>query len=217
MRSFPVRSGQTFLLIGDSITDCGRRDRAAPYGDGYASLFRELVTVKHPERNIRWLNRGIGGNTVRDLRNRWTDDVVREKPDWLTIKIGINDVHRTLAKTAESVPADQFRTLYDEILVRTRRETKAKIVLIDPFYYSADTETDSQRTKVLALLRDYLGIVKELAAKYKLPRLNTHDLVQTQLKYRSVGEFCPEPVHPYRIGHMLIAMNLYDLIATQKR
>lgn len=41
-------SGQRVVFIGDSITDCGRRDVAAPYGDGYLSLIRAFVTASHP-------------------------------------------------------------------------------------------------------------------------------------------------------------------------
>lgn len=53
MPAFPVQSGQLVLCIGDSITDCGRRNDKAPYGDGYVSLLRELVIARHPEREIR--------------------------------------------------------------------------------------------------------------------------------------------------------------------
>ncbi|MEK8107305.1 hypothetical protein NKG94_22980 [Micromonospora sp. M12] len=43
-----LRAGQRVVFIGDSITDCGRRDVAAPYGSGYVSLVRALVGAWHP-------------------------------------------------------------------------------------------------------------------------------------------------------------------------
>ena len=52
------------LFIGDSITDCGRRVEHAPLGDGYVHLFSELATARLPERRVRYVNMGIGGNTV---------------------------------------------------------------------------------------------------------------------------------------------------------
>ena len=36
---------QKILFIGDSITDCGRRDANAPFGSGYVNLVRALVTA----------------------------------------------------------------------------------------------------------------------------------------------------------------------------
>ena len=39
MKNFAISDGDTILFIGDSITDCGRRDTHVPLGDGYASIF----------------------------------------------------------------------------------------------------------------------------------------------------------------------------------
>ena len=63
--------GQKILFIGDSITDCGRRDVQAPYGNGYMSLVRAFVTARYPELGLTLENRGIGGDTVRHLDARW--------------------------------------------------------------------------------------------------------------------------------------------------
>ena len=38
------------------------------------------------------LNRGVSGDTVRELKARWQADVLNLKPDWLSVCIGINDV-----------------------------------------------------------------------------------------------------------------------------
>jgi hypothetical protein len=44
--------GQRIVFIGDSITDCGRSDRAKPYGDGYVSLVRGFVAAAYPGRPL---------------------------------------------------------------------------------------------------------------------------------------------------------------------
>ena len=98
---------QRIVFIGDSITDCGRRDVRAPYGDGYMSLVRALVTARFPAVPLTWVNRGVGGDTVRDLAARWERDAVGERPDWLVVMIGINDVWRafTPCRRRDRVPA----------------------------------------------------------------------------------------------------------------
>ena len=93
MRDFWIQDGERMLFIGDSITDCGRRDRAVPLGDGYVSIFTELATARYPERNIDWVNMGIGGNRTTHLKERWQTDVIDQRPDRLSIKIGINDLN----------------------------------------------------------------------------------------------------------------------------
>jgi len=60
MADFPVLDGQLFLFQGDSITDAGRRGGAAPLGEGYASIFTQLMTAAYPDREVRYINKGIG-------------------------------------------------------------------------------------------------------------------------------------------------------------
>ena len=88
------QSGDKVLFIGDSITDCGRRDAHAPLGHGYVRKITELITAKYPERDITYVNKGIGGDIVEGLENRWDTDVIAEKPKWLSVKIGINNASR---------------------------------------------------------------------------------------------------------------------------
>jgi len=212
MATFAVRDGATFVFIGDSITDCGRRDTQAPFGNGYARMAIDLITARYPERRITFVNEGISGNTVLELRNRWHDDVLRHKPDWLSIKIGINDLHRRFNPNIEKVPPDRYETLYREILDRTRAATKAKIVLIDPFYISNDSDSASLRAEVLKMLPQYIARVEKLAREYKTLRVRTHEAFQRQLRHRPADRFCPEPVHPFASGHMVIALELLKVL-----
>ncbi len=214
--TMPVRSGQRFLFVGDSITDCGRRDRNAPFGDGYASLFIERFTAEHPDREVRWMNRGISGNTVQDLLVRWADDVIQEQPDWLTIMIGVNDMNQTLQESARSVPPKEYEELYQKILERVRESTKAKIVLLDPFYISLESRSGWWRDRALNLLQDYIRIVARLANKYKTGHVKTQAIFQKQLKFRTASHFGHEPVHPYRIGHSIMAHHLYETVSGMK-
>jgi lysophospholipase L1-like esterase len=205
MKNLLVKNGETFVFVGDSITDCGRRDTQAPYGNGYVKMAIDLITARYPDRRIRFFNEGIGGNTVEDLRNRWHDDVLRHKPDWVSIKIGINDLHREFNPNVPQVPPARFETLYREILDRTRASTKAKIVLIDPFYISTDTRSASFRAEVLRLLPVYTAKVHAVAKEYKTLLVRTQEAIEEQLRYRPGDQFCPEPVHPFPSGHMVIA------------
>ena len=51
--STKLKSGQKILFIGDSITDCSRRDTSAPIGHGYVSLFSELMMIREPQKRIK--------------------------------------------------------------------------------------------------------------------------------------------------------------------
>ncbi|HOX39546.1 MAG TPA: SGNH/GDSL hydrolase family protein [Candidatus Brocadiia bacterium] len=209
MSDFKVKDGETFVFIGDSITDCGRRDVAAPFGNGYVKMAIDLVTAKYPERMIHFVNTGISGNTVRDLRDRWQPDVIDHEPDWLSIKIGINDVHRTLFGPPEqAVDVKEFRALYNEILEKTAAQTKAKLLLVDPFYVCRSAAAGTPEAKVMRDLPGYIQVVNDMAKKYGAIQVKTNEMFKEQLKHREAAHFCPEPVHPYPNGHAVIALGV---------
>jgi len=206
------KDGQKVVFIGDSITDCGRRLESAPYGNGYVKLAIDLITAKYPQNNITFINEGIGGNTVEDLRNRWHDDLLAHKPDWVSIKIGINDLHQHLAGTIRAVPPEKYEKLYRECIENLLKEKQTNLILIDPFYISTDVSSGSLRSRVLELLPEYLKIVEKLAGEFNAIHVRTHDKFQEQLSCKQADYFCPEPVHPYLNGHMVIAYALLEAI-----
>jgi len=199
-----LRNGEKVLFIGDSITDCGRRETERPLGSGYVSLFVELQRAIFPRRRITYVNKGISGQTVLELRQRWHDDVIRERPDWLSVAIGINDCHRWL-NGLEAHSPERFRDDYDAILTAAREKTRARLLLIDPFYISTDRTGLGIRSEVLKVLPRYITAVHEMARKYRARLVRTHEMFQRRLKYTAPEVFCPEPVHPNRCGHLCIA------------
>lgn len=211
--SIRIKSGQTVLFIGDSITDCGRRDVERPLGNGYVKLFTDMVRIREPHKKITVINKGICGDRVTGLRNRWKDDVLRYKPDWLSIKIGINDLHSAFGQTPDAVTPEKYHQAYDNILSRTKADLpKCQILLIDPFYISTEDSKTSFRKDVLNLLPEYLQTVHTLSTKYKTRLVKTHELFQKLLKYHEPDIFCPEPVHPNLTGHLVIAEAVYSAL-----
>ncbi|MDA0747178.1 MAG: SGNH/GDSL hydrolase family protein [bacterium] len=208
-----IQDGETFLFIGDSITDCGRRGAEAPLGSGYVRMFTELATARFPDRRVRYINKGIGGNRVTNLKDRWRDDMLYHKPDRLSIKIGINDLHSHLRGAADGVDPAQFEEIFDEILDVTKKELGCPVVLITPFYISADRSGQTFRSQVLEIIPEYIGVVEKMSKKYGTLLVNLHDVFQEHLKHRDADTFCPEPVHPNHSGHMVIAQALMDALA----
>jgi lysophospholipase L1-like esterase len=194
--------------MGDSITDCERGGRNAPYGDGYARMFIDLVTAEFPKTKINYINRGISGNTIIDLKDRWVDDCIAVKPDWLTILIGINDTHQYLGGANPGLTPEVFKSEYDYIVTMAKKRTKAKIILMTPFYITSGQSDNTCRSNVAKKLPEYIKGVEGVARKHgcKLVRLN--NVFRELLKYRAPSAFCPEPVHPNSTGHMVIAREL---------
>ena len=212
---FLIKENQKVVCIGDSITDCGRRAEFAPFGNGYVKYFNDMLIANYPEKNITVINKGISGNTIIDLENRWEDDVIYHKPDWLTILIGINDLHHLLRKDMDwqECTDEKFAQRYQDILTRTKKRIKCGIVLLEPFYISTDS-SDKWRASVLRELKKYIRVVRKMSEMFDTRIVNLHEIFQKHLKYRDNETFCPEPVHPNTTGHIVIASNLFSVFKT---
>jgi len=209
-----IKSDQTMLFIGDSITDCGRRTTERPLGNGYVKLFADMLTIREPEKRITIINKGIDGDRVTGLQNRWSDDVLRHKPDWLSIKIGINDLHSVLFRDPDAVTPERYQRVYEAILSRTRKTlSKCEMLLIEPFYISTEQSETSFRRDVLNLLPEYLDVIHAMSQKYDARLVKTHELFRNLLKYHEPDIFCPEPVHPNLTGHLVIAEAIYAALS----
>ncbi|WP_036374953.1 SGNH/GDSL hydrolase family protein [Micromonospora sp. ATCC 39149] len=195
-------AGQRVVFIGDSITDCGRRDSAAPYGDGYMSLVRAFVDARYPERELTWVNRGVGGDTVRDLAVRWDADAVAERPDWLSVMIGINDIWRAFSpgREAEAVGIDEYERTLRALLRRAVTVTGCRLVLADPFFIEAHVD-EPQRAET----DRYAAVVAALAKDFDAVHVATQAAFNRVLAHSPASRWASDRVHPGLPGHAVIA------------
>ncbi|HVL23921.1 MAG TPA: SGNH/GDSL hydrolase family protein [Thermomicrobiales bacterium] len=193
--------GQRIVFIGDSITDCGRRDAFAPYGNGYVSLVRAFVTARYPELGLAWENRGIGGDTTRHLKARWEEDVVALKPEWLSVKIGINDVWRKYgAKPHEAVPIDEYETNLRQLLTRAVDATGCRLIIAEPYVIEKDQD-DPQ-------LRDTTAfgmVARKLADEFGAVNVRTQEAFDAALASTESCDWADDRIHPNLAGHAVIA------------
>ncbi|MBP3962312.1 SGNH/GDSL hydrolase family protein [Paenibacillus lignilyticus] len=195
------------VMIGDSITDCGR---ARPVGEGlfdaigkgYVGQVDALLTAAYPERGIRVVNVGTSGNTVLDLKARWQTDVLDQKPDWLSIMIGTNDVWRqfdTPLITESHVYPEEYAATLEELVVQTRPKLKG-LVLMTPFYLEPNPN-DAMR----AQMDRYGAIVREIAAKHDALFVDTQAAFNRVMAHIYPATIAWDRVHPSQAGHAVLA------------
>jgi len=202
-----IQSGSKWILIGDSITDCGR---AQPVGEGlfgalgtgYVSMVDALLGATYPEAKLRLVNMGTGGHTVRDLKSRWQRDVLDQQPDWLSVMIGINDVWRQFdspRQTEIHVGPEEYEATYDELIAQTRNSIKG-LILATPFYIEP-LKDDAMR----AQMDEYGDIVKRLAAKHDAILVDTQAEFDRVLAHTYAAHLAWDRVHPTATGAALLA------------
>ena len=202
-----LQKNDRLVMIGDSITDCGR---ARPVGEGlsdamgkgYVALVEAVLRSEFPEYRIRVTNMGVSGNTARDLKNRWDTDLLALKPDWVSIMIGINDVWRQFdipMQPEVHVYPEEYATTLDELVARTKPLVKG-IVLMTPYHIESDT-TDAMR----AQMDKYGAMVKRVAEKHGTLFVDTQAAFGPILKEFHSASLAWDRIHPNMTGHMILA------------
>jgi lysophospholipase L1-like esterase len=185
------------LFIGDSITDCGRRGEHAPLGSGYVKNVHHWLLARQPGAMPTVINRGIGGNTIRDLDSRWQADVLDVRPTVVSIKIGINDVWRQLDGKGEGVKLPEFVDTYRRLLDRLDETTR--VVLCEPSVISPPAPNGN------AMVSEYAAAVRELGEERGLTIVPMHRACREAETKRPDVTWWADGVHPTEAGHWLLA------------
>ncbi|MBN2299548.1 MAG: GNAT family N-acetyltransferase [Acholeplasmataceae bacterium] len=194
------------LFQGDSITD-SNRDRSKYYdlGNGYVSKL--LGRLNH----VVIINRGESGNRTSDLLERWEEDTIQIKPDFLSILVGINEVWHHYAFGKDLI-FEEFRSNYTKLLEAVKTKLlKTKILLIEPFCFQIG-EYDLRWEKDLDEVR---RIVKELASKYADYFIPMQDIFDEYKKRYKMEEILYDGVHPTELGHEIIGNAINECISKE--
>ncbi len=143
------------LFQGDSITDGNRGRSEDPnhiLGHGYVFIIAARHGAGFPKAHLEFINRGVSGNTVLDLEQRWQADTIACRPDLLSVLIGVNDLER-------SVPLDDYERVYTQLLdAAMASNPKLKLVLGQPFR-GRNTDVMRKRQDAVARLAHRFGAV----------------------------------------------------------
>ncbi len=187
-----LKSGVTILFQGDSISDAGReRNNYEALGDGYVVMTAAWISAARPEIGVRFINRGISGNRIRDLRNRWKRDCLDLEPNIVSILIGINDA---LGKPfwREPTPLESFQSDYEYILEQTRRNPEIQIVLLEPFLLPSNQNYE----ETMCNLTPKIEFVRELSKRFRTVLIPLNDIFAKAASAKNPCFWSLDGVHP---------------------
>jgi acyl-CoA thioesterase-1 len=187
----------TVLFIGDSVTDCGRRDDMdRNLGDGYVRLIDEAFTAGGTPATV--LNRGINGDRVRDLSARWTTDVVAAAPTLVSVMVGVNDTWRRYSDN-DVTTVEEFAADYRSMLSALPGRDDMALVLMEPFLLPVSPQKEKWRDD----LDPKIAVVRELAEEFGALLVPTDEhLNEFDVDPR---ELAADGIHPTALGHRVIA------------
>jgi len=193
------KKNSIILFQGDSITDCGR-DREDPdsLGGGYVNLVMETVADRYSQSNLKFINRGISGDKIRDLQLRWDMECIDLKPDMLSILVGVNDTLIT--------PVELFEEEYRMLLKRTTEALNAEIILCEPFLLLGDTNAYRDD------LNPKIETVHMLSEEFNTLLLPLDKIFREACSLHPPEYWAPDGVHPTPAGHALIAKSWIEYV-----
>lgn len=205
-----VRPGDIILFQGDSITDFGRsREHAQEansqpaLGTGYAWLAAAGLLVDHPQANLKIYNRGVSGNKVFQLADRWQADCLDLKPNLLSILIGVNDLWHTLDGKYNGT-VEIYERDYRALLERTRKALpKLKLVICEPFVLRCGAVND----RWFPQFDEYRAAAARVARAYNATFIPFQAMFDQAVKYAPPERWSKDGVHPSNDGGALMAQN----------
>jgi acyl-CoA thioesterase I len=163
-------------------------------------LIAATLTALYPEKNITFLNRGISGNRVVDLENRWDNDCIDLKPNVVSILIGINDTWRRYDSN-DPTSSEDFENTYRNILTKVKEDTTAKIIMMEPFLLPVADGQEAWRED----LDPKIHVVRKLAREFNAILIPLDGIFAQASTRRNCKVWTEDGVHPSQSGHALIA------------
>lgn len=201
LRRVLLKEGQRVLFQGDSVTDAGRdREDFFGLGNGYPAIISGLVGAAYPGLRIEFLNRGVGGDRVKDLRERWKADCIDLSPDWISMLVGVNDCWRFYDSNDKTEP-DIFERDY-RYLLESVATIGASSIIMEPFFLPLRGEMESWTED----LGPKIQIIRRLAREYEAIYVPLDGIFASAATRREQGFWAEDGVHPTPEGHFLIAL-----------
>ena len=196
------------LFQGDSITDAGRNKEDNSYnnakvlGSGYPMLTGAALLEKFAALNLKVYNKGISGNKVYQLAERWDNDCLNIKPDVLSILIGVNDIWHKLNGQYNGT-VDIYRKDYIALLERTKKALpNVKLIICEPFAVRGVKAVDD---KWYPEFYDYQKAAREIATQFGATFVPYQKIYDEAQKHAPGAYWTPDGVHPTLAGAQLMA------------
>jgi lysophospholipase L1-like esterase len=197
------------VFQGDSITDYGRdksstkANETDKMGAGYVLLSAANLVGESPGVDWKCYNRGISGNKVFQLAERWDKDCLDLNPDVISILIGVNDFWHTFKHgyegTVKTYDVD-LRRLLDRTIARL---PNVKFMLGEPFTVKGGSAVEEANW--FPGFKDYQVAARKISDDYKTGWVPYQSVFDEALNHAPTTYWSWDGIHPSFAGCYIMA------------
>lgn len=208
-----------FLFQGDSITDGNRGRNTDPnhiMGHGYAFSIASRMGEHFAEKQLVFYNRGISGNRITDLTQRWQKDTIAIKPDILSVLIGINDIDAAIRNNMVA-GIDSFEEDYRKLLTQTKEQLpQCTLVLCEPFILPVGRVKENLESYSNAIKKIQESVLR-LSTEFKTIFVPLQQVFENAVKRAPANYWIWDGIHPTCAGHELITKTWLKQVSSKFR
>ncbi|MHA7108790.1 SGNH/GDSL hydrolase family protein [Sunxiuqinia elliptica] len=212
-KNFP--QGGTVLFQGDSITDAGRDKKrqlpndASSFGNGYALMAGAALLNELADKKLTIYNRGISGNKVYQLRDRWQEDCLDLKPDILSILIGVNDYWHKRSGNYDGT-VEVYENDFRALLKRTKQALpNTQLVICEPFSLTGGSAIGEGWQEEF---EPYRQVARKLAKEFNTLFVPYQSIFDEAIKHAPATYWSGDGVHPSMAGAQLMASAWLEVV-----
>ena len=210
-----LKRGDVLLFQGDSITDARREkteqlpNTSSSFGHGYAFLAASYLLNKFPEHQFTIYNRGISGNKVFQLADRWQEDALDLKPNWVSVLIGVNDFWHKMKHGYEGT-VEIYENDLRALLQRTTSELPGvRLIVCEPFILPNTSAVDQSWVEPF---KAYQKAAHHIATELGALWVPFQTLFNNAFQHAEAAYWAPDGVHPSMAGSQLMANAWLDVL-----
>ncbi len=214
-KALDKKKGLTILFQGDSITD-GNRTRNNDWnhvmGHGYQFIIASKLWYENPKSNLKFFNRGVSGDKVTDLENRWEKDTLELKPDIISILIGVNDT-MSVVNNQNPQSIETFETSYRNIIQKSKSQLpNVKFIICEPFIL--ENGWVSKNTEIWKYeIQKRQKVAKRLAQEFDAIFVPFQQIFIDACRKAPIDYWIWDGVHPMPAGHELMARQWLKVVS----
>jgi lysophospholipase L1-like esterase len=194
----PIKSGEKLAFLGDSITAGGKSNPG-----GYVNLVGSGLATNGVKIEI--IGAGISGHKSNQMLGRLENDVLKHKPQWMTLSCGVNDVWHG----EKGVPLEDYKKNITSI-VDQAQATGVQVILLTSTMIGEDQANPNNQKLI-----PYNDFLRSLAKEKKclLADLNA-DMQAAVSKANTPGKnaLTGDGVHMVFAGDMMMANGILKAI-----